>query len=217
MVSPRNTSPRSASRGGARAGGERAAVLEAAAKLFESQGYSRTTMDEIARSAGVSAQAIRAHGPKVALLGAAFFARFMGREQERALASFEMAPFDCFDEPSIARILRPLIDGIAASVGVFRAIEVAAASDPEVAALLTDLRFAHRTDMLLMLAQHPALSARRRQGVADVLILTVSHAGYDHLVLRCGWSRDRFRRWSAAQIVTSVEAVLPQPTVKDGR
>ncbi|WP_265443480.1 TetR/AcrR family transcriptional regulator [Flexivirga meconopsidis] len=188
---------------------DRNRIHEAAAKLFESQGYSQTTLTEIARLAGVCLDVVEEHGPKIRLLGAAFWARFAGDEQELDLATYPLADFDATDVAAIARVIKPVIDGMAASLGVLRAIEDAATCDSEAASLLEDLQFAHRSDTLKMLAQHPGLSARRRRSVADVLIYTFSHHCYEHLVIGCGWSRERYRRWVAEHIVTTIDSVLP--------
>lgn len=49
----------------------RSKVVAAAAELFGTLGYARTTFAKIAAAAGVSAQTVQAHGPKAALLKAA--------------------------------------------------------------------------------------------------------------------------------------------------
>jgi AcrR family transcriptional regulator len=49
----------------------RSKVVAAAAELFATLGYARTTFAKIAAAAGVSAQTVQAHGPKAALLKAA--------------------------------------------------------------------------------------------------------------------------------------------------
>src|ERR1700747_2877842 len=49
----------------------RSRVIAAAAKLFTTDGYARTTLAKIAAAAGVSAETVQAQGPKAALLIAA--------------------------------------------------------------------------------------------------------------------------------------------------
>ncbi|WP_264074786.1 TetR family transcriptional regulator, partial [Mycolicibacter minnesotensis] len=49
----------------------RSRILAAAADLFATDGYARTTLAKIAASAGVSAETVQGQGPKAALLIAA--------------------------------------------------------------------------------------------------------------------------------------------------
>src|SRR5690606_15907112 len=56
-------------------------VLAAAAELFATRGYARTSLAQIADAAGVSTETVKANGPKSGLLIGAFDQAFTGSEQ----------------------------------------------------------------------------------------------------------------------------------------
>lgn len=53
-------------------------ILEAAAEVFSSRGYASASLADIAAAAGVSVESVKVHGPKRALLLAAFELTFGG-------------------------------------------------------------------------------------------------------------------------------------------
>ena len=62
-------------------------VVRAAAEELTERGYERTTLARVAERAGVSLETVKAHGPKRALLLAAFEVMFAGSEGQESLAA----------------------------------------------------------------------------------------------------------------------------------
>ena len=60
-------------------------VVRAAAHELTEHGYERTTLARVAARAGVSLETVKAHGPKRALLLAAFELTFAGSEGQESL------------------------------------------------------------------------------------------------------------------------------------
>ena len=69
----------------AQAAQTRLRVLEAAASVFGSSGYSGTSLPAIAAEAGVSLETVKQNGPKAALLLASFDQAFSGAEGDGPL------------------------------------------------------------------------------------------------------------------------------------
>src|SRR5258706_7772371 len=94
----------------------RGAVMRAAQKLFESKGFSATTMDEIAAAAGVAKGAVYHHFPSKEELFEAVFeavslglldrvAAVGGKDILDAMVAASRAYFDACAEPALGRII----------------------------------------------------------------------------------------------------------------
>ncbi|WP_139331228.1 TetR/AcrR family transcriptional regulator [Mycobacterium sp. IS-1264] len=68
----------------------RSRVVAAAAQLFTTDGYARTTLAKIAAAAGVSAETVQAHGPKAALLIAAVEYAGLGVSGEESIFDLDI-------------------------------------------------------------------------------------------------------------------------------
>jgi AcrR family transcriptional regulator len=68
----------------------RSRVVVAAAELFTTDGYARTTLAKIAAAAGVSAETVQAHGPKAALLIAAVEYAGLGVSGEESIFNLDI-------------------------------------------------------------------------------------------------------------------------------
>ncbi|WP_037346856.1 TetR/AcrR family transcriptional regulator [Sciscionella sediminilitoris] len=170
----------------------RQAVVDAAAELFSEQGYAPTTMRAIAERAGTSVETVHGHGPKTALLRAAFESRFA------PVPETGIGEGETLEPARVERALRPIVRRFADSVGVYRALIAAADTDPQVCALVAELRTVQRNQIGERL--RPLLGARARAQTADALALLVSHTAFEHFVTHCGWSPARYRNWAARAI-----------------
>ena len=98
-VSPPSPETKAAGPGRPKDPGKRAAILDAAKRLFVSQGFERVSMDQIATEAGVSKLTVYSHfGDKNGLLSAVVQAHC---EREMPIELFEPAP----DQPLRERLL----------------------------------------------------------------------------------------------------------------
>lgn len=189
------------------AAGTRRKIVAAARKLFLAHGYASTTMDAIAKEAGVVVETIyRAAGSKVALFGAVVEAELAG--------GVERAEVPVEERPAIAAIIaendprRQVALYAATQPGIhrragplLRAVREASGLDPEVARVWAELeaqRHSGQRRFLELLASRGSL----RQGMSveaatDLLWTLTSLAVHDLLVVDRGWSPERYEAWLA--------------------
>ena len=186
-------------------------IRDAADELFRERGYAATSMDDIARTAGVSRQTVfGAFGSKAMLLKEALDVRLAGDDEPIALA----------DRPEAKRILsardpREAIRQLASlylETGVrmlplWPALYAGAASDPELAELVA---FYERglqegpTALVDVVADLGALRrgrSRRQAKQAMYLLLLPSTM---HAAVSMGWSPRQIERW----LTECLEALL---------
>lgn len=176
-------------------------IVTAARDLFVAQGYGRTTMAEVARTAGVSVETVyAAFGTKPALLRQVWFVGFRGDDENlRLLHRPETEAV--LAEPDLGRRLRAQA---AFMTPVFRrigpllvALRGAAASEQAAAAMLAEFDEL-RVDAAAQYARLAAQTGRLRVSEVecrDVLAATMDGSLWQRLVAECGWSDDRFAQW----------------------
>jgi AcrR family transcriptional regulator len=176
-------------------------IVAAARDLFVAQGYGRTTMADVARTAGVAVETVyAAFRNKPALLRQVWFVGFRGDDEDvRLLHRPETQAV--LAEPDLATRLRAQA---AFMTPVFRrigpllvALRGAAASEPAAAAMLAEF-----DEMRIDAAEHYARLAGetgqlRVSGTEcrDVLAATMDGSLWQRLVVESGWSDDRFAEW----------------------
>lgn len=188
----------------------RAAIVDAAARLFTRDGYTRTTMKDIARDAGVSVQSVHLAGPKAALLIAAFERTFAGDEGSHSLAE-RPAIAEIMARPDPRDAVRGWLDYVTrantATAGIVRAMTVAAETDELAAGAIADLDARRRADMGLAarwLVERGLLDPDETEQATDELNHLVGPETYAFFVTTSGWSIDRYRAW----LETTLEALL---------
>lgn len=187
-------------------------ILDAARRMFLADGYAPTTMAAIAAEVGVSVDTLyKTFRNKTGLVGALF---------ERALegAGPEPAPVRSArvkeNEPDPRRILRAF-GGFVAEVGprafpILLLVRDAARDDPDLAAVAADLE-EQRLAGFTRDAQRLRDQGHLRDDVTvreagDILLAYCSPELYEVLVLRRGWTPERFGRWVGEAYVA---ALLP--------
>lgn len=192
-------------------------ILVAAERQLVSDGYATMTMSGMATEAGVAVQTLYlAYGSKVGVVSAV---------HDRTLAGDD-APVPLLERDWMARLAgMPTVDEAWALVmthlssttvrvaPVHTAIQ-AASADPEVGALLTDLR-AQRHEFSRELAARlltlpGARGAQVTDRVVDVIYALVGPETHDLFVTQRGWSVEEWRRWVH-------DAVLDELTATRGR
>jgi AcrR family transcriptional regulator len=196
-------------------------IIAAALHLFLQQGYVATTMAGIAQAAGVVVETIyRAFGSKAALFKAVVEAAVAGGAARAAVPPEQRPAIQAMiQEPDPHRLLElhaATQPGIHARAGPpYRLLMQAAAADPELAAVWTQLE-AQRLDGMRRIAQRLADRGALRPGLSveeagDVLWTLNSLAVHDLLVLQRGWTSERYRDWLAATNARALLADPPQP------
>lgn len=180
-------------------------ILVCARRLFLAQGYAATTMAQVAAAAGVAQDTVYAAlGPKPAVFRLLLEAAISGTDEavpaeQRGYVRRIRAAATAQDKIEV--YAAALADVLPRLAPLDAALDEGAAHVPELAALREEIdqrraanmrRFA---DDLLQTGQvRPDLDP---QEVADVVWSTSAAAFYRLLVLRRGWSPQRYGRWLA--------------------
>jgi AcrR family transcriptional regulator len=194
----------------------RRSILDAAQRLFETQGYGSTTMDAIAAEAGVALKTVYvAFATKSGLLRALWDLLLKGDQDDAAVAE---RPWyrQVLDEPDPVRQLqlnahnsRVVKLRIAGVLGVIRS---AAASDVDSAALWALIQsdfYDNQRTIVASLERKGALRPGLAVATAADILWTLNHPDvWLLLVGERGWSADRFERWLAE---TSCAQLLGEP------
>jgi AcrR family transcriptional regulator len=172
-------------------------IVDAARKLMLEKGFDGTTIDAVAREAGVAAQTVYAafgskRGIVAGLMDRARFGPAYDALIERALEAEAPAERLAY----AARIARQIYDAERAEMEVLRG---AGALSPEIALIEREKEGARRE------AQGPLLEllARRKllrrgldvEAARDILWTLTGREVYRMLVLERGWSSDRYEAW----------------------
>jgi AcrR family transcriptional regulator len=184
-------------------------IIGAAHDLFVSEGYGRTTIAEVARTAGVAVETVyAAYRNKPTLLRQVWYATFRGDEEDiRLLDRPEIHAV--LAEPDLATRLHahavalgPVFRRIAP---LLRALEGATTSEPAATAMLAEF-----DERRLDAATHYARAAATTGQLAvsedecrDLLAATMDGALWHRLVEERGWSDDRY-----AQLLGSMWVAL---------
>jgi AcrR family transcriptional regulator len=190
----------------------REAILDAAQRQFLDRGYAATTIAAVAAEAGVSVETIyKAFGGKPGLVRAIYDRGLVGREPVPAYQRADELRERETDPRTIMRNWGRIAGEVHSMVSpIERLVRAAAASDPEMAALLQ----AHN-DRREARARHHARFLRERgylrQGVTlgqatDILWTCTSDELYDLLVTQRRWSLPRFARFLGDYMIA---ALLP--------
>ncbi len=199
-----------ATRRQAQAAQTRQDILTAAHQLFLERGYAGTTLAAIAQAAEVVVETIyRAYGSKAELFKAVVRAAVAGGaaraqvpvEQRPAIAAV-IAETDPHRQLELYAATQP---GIHARAGpLLRVLTGAAAADPELAELWTQIEDERHTGMARfaqVLVDRGVLRPELSMEEARDLLWTLNAlAIHDLLVLRCGWSPERYRDWLAGAL-----------------
>jgi len=196
------------------AGENRRAMLEAARHMFLARGYAATTVSAIAGEAGVSVETVyKAFGNKPGLVKAVVDVAIVGDDDSVPMVQRELVRrIEAETDPrrKFAIYGEHLSLSAPRRVPVELLVRAAAASDPGAAGVREQLEGERLTGMGLF-AQHLDEGGHLRPGVSveeaqDVLWACNSAELYDLLVLRRGWSPERYGRWVAD---TLSAALLP--------
>jgi AcrR family transcriptional regulator len=193
----------------------RGAVLEAARRLFLERGYGATTVAAIAREAGVSVETVyKAFGNKPGLVKALFDVSIVGDDEPVPLLQRERVQrIQAEPDPrrKLAMYGEHLTETAPRTVPVQLLVRSAAGTDPGAAEVWEQMQ-AERLTGMTVFARHLHEDGLLRADVSveearDVLWTYNSPELYELLVMRRGWSPERYGRWVADALIA---ALLPQ-------
>ena len=188
----------------------RAAVVEAARRLFLSEGFAGTTIARIAGDAGVSEETVyKAFGNKIALVRAIRDQALAGAGPVHAERRSDRMQASEDDPRAIIRGWGVLAVEVAPRVApVLLLVREAAASDRELARLQEEMDAARLTRMThnarTLLKGNHLRSGITLDAATDVLWTYSSPELYDLLVMRRGWSVERYGRFIADAMIAAL-------------
>ena len=190
----------------------RAAVVDAASRLFVREGFAGTTIARIAENAGVSEEMVyKAFGNKVALVRAIRDKALAGEGPVHAERRSDRMQASENDPRTIIRAWGVLAMEVAPRVApVLLLVREAAASDPELARLQEEMDASRLTRMThnarTLLKEGHLREGLTLDAATDVLWTYSSPELYELLVIRRGWSVERYGRFIADAMIA---ALLP--------
>lgn len=187
----------------AQAASSRAAILAAARELFVANGYGATTLDDIARDAGVSKPTVFASvGNKAEVLKVVRDLAMAGDDEERSVTNREdvaaIASAGDLDR-AIAFTARHIAAVVARYHPIHEVIRGASGIDAAVAELWETGERERRIGAGHLLARLGSPAVPRERAV-DRLWLLMAPDNYDRLVVRRRWSRRQYEGWLVDRI-----------------
>jgi AcrR family transcriptional regulator len=188
----------------------RQVILDAAQRHFLEGGYAATTIAAIAAEAGVSVETIyKAFGGKPGLVRAIYDRGLVGQQPVPAYQRADEMRERETDPRAIMRNWGTIASEVSAVVSpIARLVRAAAASDPDMAALL-----GANNDVREQRARHHARFLKRRgylrEGVSvaqatDIIWTCTSDELYDLLVTQRGWSAPQYGRFLADYMIATL-------------
>jgi AcrR family transcriptional regulator len=188
------------------------AVLDAARELFVEQGYGRTTIADVARSAGVSVETVYgAFGNKATLLHRVWDVTIGGDDEE---ITYHERPeiLALRAEPDLARrfaMQAALFTQTARRIVPFLlAVQGAAATEPAAAEMLAEMG-RQRLEGLSVMAREAAATGQlavTETECRDFVWATTDGVLWQRLVNERGWSDERFQDWLGQMWISALVA-----------
>ncbi len=197
----------------AQAAETRRRILDAAAEVFSENGYSGTSLAMIAKQAGVSVETVKQHGPKSALLLAAFGQAFTGQDYETPLS--EQPELDFIRALPNEELLAGWLGFIVTANGRVARLRprgrVASRAAQGVPARGAEVQRNRALDMdsvvALLRDRGMCRSSRPDAELADVISFVLSPESYMQFVVEQGWSEEAFLDW----LIEAIERLVLAP------
>ncbi|WP_232832197.1 TetR/AcrR family transcriptional regulator [Nocardiopsis sp. FIRDI 009] len=203
----------------ARTRATRARVAEAATRLFTTRGYAATSIQSVAKEAGVAAQTVyNAFGTKAAVLKEALDQAVAGDAEPVATLDRPWAR-EALSAPDAAEQIRLQVAGATAVMErvapLAEVLRGAADSDDDLRALWrtnVGQRRAVQRAFAERLAERGALRpGLTAQEAADTALALLSPEVFTLHTVQCGWSVDRWRAWATEALLRQVTDLAPAP------
>jgi len=202
--------PYSSTKRQAQARETRRSILDAALELFVANGYAATSIQTIAKRADVAVQTVYAvFGTKRELLRQLIETTITGDDEPQPILDRPDAQ-SIATEPDPRRraqldaaLSRAITERVAPIV---RVAEEAAASDPELAAMMEAVKQARQHEMTTaatMLAGPDGLRVDHDEAAATLYVLYSPHVA-NMLMGDYGWAPERYENWLARMILQTV-------------
>lgn len=191
-------------------------ILDAARQLLLERGYDGTTIENVAREAGVSPQTVYAtYGSKRGILAGLLDRARFGSDFLETITRAHHATDPDERLRLVAAIARRVYDAERSELDLLRG---AGALSPDLAALDREheqRRMAAQASTVAMLAQsgqlRPDLDAAT---VGDIIWTLTGREIYRMLVADRGWTSDRFEAWLADTLIDALLVSVPTPAAQ---
>ncbi|AFR47461.1 TetR/AcrR family transcriptional regulator [Gordonia sp. KTR9] len=188
----------------------RSRILDAAQELFVAQGYSRTTLQQIADRAGVAVGTVHQAGSKASLMMAVLERGFTG--DEKFVSLLERPEFIAImEEADTARAIDRYLDHILAAnsriADLWHAATLAADSDPTIGEQLERSELRRLDDVHTgshWFVHRNLIEDTEVDEFADILSHLTSPATYRYFTVERGWTPARLKKW----MIVSIEAAM---------
>lgn len=189
----------------------RKAILDAAESLFVREGYSRTTLQEVAREAGVSVQSVHQAGTKASLMTAILERGFSGDEEPTSLLErpeFRTIMADPDTGRALDRYTGYIVDANGRIADLWHAATLATDSDPEIAEAVRRSETRRLADLhtgCQWFVRRRLLAPEQVAEFADALGYLTGPSAHRYFTVERRWSAPRFARWLRATISSQLD------------
>jgi AcrR family transcriptional regulator len=200
-----------ANRRATQAADTRAHIVTTAGRLFEANGYVRTTIDAVAAEAGVALQTVyNSVGNKAALLSAVLDAAASGPGARQVLELMQERTRNAPDLDSLMVVLADWFVEVHRRTGrIMGVISQAAAVDTDVAALEQRRalqRLEHYHEAAAAVRERGGLTSDMTDGEAAAAIWSLGHPQtFRALVGASGWTVEAYRDWILRALTAALD------------
>ena len=188
----------------------RTRILDAAQALFVQQGYSRTTVQQIAQQAGVSVGTVHQAGSKASLMTAVLERAFTG--DEKFVSLLERPEFiaimnDTDTDRAIGRYVDHVVAANSRIADLWHAATLAADTDPAIGEQLERSELRRLDDVHTgchWFVHRGLISDTRVDEFADILSYLTGPATHRYFTVERGWTPARLKKW----MIVSIEAAM---------
>ena len=182
-------------------------IIDAAEVLFREKGFAGMTIAETAKRAGVSSQTVYAVFSSKAGIIAAIIEDRMLRDDRNvdAIKLLHSSTDPVITLQSVAKLIRNIYGGNGSACAALLGASVVSPHIAELEKELSEIRLAKQEDLVdNLVASGKLLSHLDRGAVRDILWALTGRELYYLLVIRRGWSPDRYEEQTAALLITSL-------------
>lgn len=172
-------------------------ILEAARTLFTQQGYAKTTIDTIAKIAGLSPKTVTAiFGSKQGILAVLVHPSTVGARYRQLIGQLKLSPDPREQLGIVAQIARQLNQALSPEFNLLRGAATVAPELAELAQQVESRRKMNQEHLINSLEEQGALRQhlQHKEALDEIWALT-SYDLYRLFVIECNWTLEQYEAW----------------------
>jgi AcrR family transcriptional regulator len=172
-------------------------ILEAARTLFTQQGYAKTTIDTIAKIAGLSPKTVTAiFGSKQGILAALVHPSTFGTRYRQLIGQLKLSPDPRQRLGIVAQITCQLNQALSSEFNLLRGAATVAPELAELAQQVESRRKMNQEHLINSLEEQGALRQhlQHKEALDEIWALT-SYDLYRLFVIECNWTLEQYEAW----------------------